>query len=109
MGVRILTWLLAFVFIGAGLPKLIGIEHVVEEFTRYGYPSWFRVLIGLAEVAGGVGLLIPNLARAATVGMLAIMAGAAWTMWSMGEAPLPPLVVGSMLAARLGLTPSEPR
>ena len=103
MGVRILTWLLAFMFVAAGIPKLIGIESVAAEFARFGYPEWFLRFIGAAELAGGVGLLIPGVKRVAAMGMLAIMLGAMWTLFSVGQSPVPPLLVGGMLAVLLGL------
>ena len=103
MGIRILTWLLALLFIAGGVPKLIGIESVAEQFRQFGYPDWFRLFIGLAELAGGIGLLIPGLVRLAAMGLMVIMLGAAWTLWHVGQPPIPPLVVGAMLAARLGL------
>ena len=109
MGIRLLTWLLAFIFIGAGIPKVLGLEQAVEGFTHFGYSAWFRLFIGAAEIAGGIGLLIPSLTRMAAVGLLAIMAGAIWTLWSVGESPLPPLVIGGMLAARIGLGSSATR
>ncbi len=103
MAVRILGWLLAALFVASGIPKIIGVQAVVDGFNQMGYPGWFRLLIGVLETAGGVGLVIPATRKAAAIGLLGIMAGAVWTLWSIGQAPWPPLVVGALLAARLGL------
>jgi putative oxidoreductase len=103
MGVRILTWLLAFLFTAAGISKLIGVESVVDEFVHFGYPGWFRLLIGGLELLGGVGLMIAGTKRVAAAAMIVIMLGATWTLVQAGQAPFPPLVVGGMLAALLAL------
>lgn len=48
-------------------------------FLHWGYPPWFATLIGVLELAGGVGLLIPRLTRYAILGLTLIMFGAAYT------------------------------
>jgi len=42
-------------FVGFGLQCLLS-QHMAAEFRRYGLPS-FRILTGILEVAGGVGML----------------------------------------------------
>lgn len=42
-------------FVGFGLACLLS-QHMVVEFRRYGLPS-FRILTGVLEVAGGLGML----------------------------------------------------
>ncbi|MCT2277864.1 DoxX family protein [Micromonospora chalcea] len=44
-----------------------------------GAAPWFRYLIGLVELAGGIGLLVPRLAGLAAVGLALLMIGAAVT------------------------------
>lgn len=94
---RYLRWLLALMFVMAGITKLVGVEAAVTGFEHFGYPPWFRLLIGALETAGGVGLLLPMLARPAAAGLLGIMIGAVWTLVRAGEPPLPPIVVGALL------------
>jgi uncharacterized membrane protein YphA (DoxX/SURF4 family) len=48
-------------------------------FLHWGYPRWFATLIGVLELAGGVGLLIPKVTRYAIPGLSLIMFGAAYT------------------------------
>jgi putative oxidoreductase len=52
----------------------------VENFRRFGYPQWFRVVTGSLEVLGGIGLLIgiwlPWLAALASAGLTLVMLGA---------------------------------
>ena len=60
---NIFTWvvsgLLAFAFLGAGLSKLIGAEMQIKNLESWGYPLWVRFPIGLSEVVFAIGLLMP--------------------------------------------------
>ncbi len=89
-GKRIAIWTVSIVvaamFIMAGGTKLAGLPMHVEHFQKWGYPDWFRVLIGIAEVAGGVGLLIPRQVSFAAAGLAAIMLGAVYTHLAHDEA-----------------------
>ena len=62
--------LLALVFLMAGGTKLLGIQMQVENFKRYGYPQWFRLVTGAVEVTGAVGMVV-----GVWVGQVAIAAG----------------------------------
>jgi uncharacterized membrane protein YphA (DoxX/SURF4 family) len=60
-----LCWLLALSFIAGGLAKLVpdgtfaGTPYS-ERFVDWGYPSWFRFVVGSGEIAGAVLLLVPR-------------------------------------------------
>ncbi len=100
IAVWVLSALLAALFaIAAGPPKIIGAAEAVEGFTRYGYSATFRVFIGLCEVAGGIGLLIPPLATWAAGGLIVIMGGAVYALLVNGEGTVVPipLVVAALL------------
>lgn len=66
-----------------GLPfVLVGLTHFIspETFTAMmpGFIPWHSFWVyftGLAEVAGGLGLMIPHLRRAAGWGLLALLIG----------------------------------
>lgn len=81
------SWILVVVLAGlftlAALGKLTG--AATEMFTGWGYPAWFALLIGCAELAGAIGLLIPKTTRYAIYGLTAVMLGAAYTHLSHGE------------------------
>lgn len=47
----IIQIILALGFLMFGAMKL-GSKQMVDEFTRYGMPQWFRVITGLLEIAG---------------------------------------------------------
>jgi putative oxidoreductase len=67
---------LAAFFAFAALPKLAGAHSAVTMFGQIGAGQWLRYLVGTAELAGAVGLLIPRLAGLAAAGLAADMAGA---------------------------------
>jgi uncharacterized membrane protein YphA (DoxX/SURF4 family) len=68
--------LIAFVFLMAGLGKLIGRPGMVMEFERIGLGQWFRFFTGLLEVTGAIGVLIPRFSRKAALVLATVMAGA---------------------------------
>lgn len=72
--VRVLS---ALVFVGFGVASLVS-PAVELEFERYGVPQ-LRVLTGVMEVAGGLGLLFgptPRWVAAAAAGLCVLMLGA---------------------------------
>ncbi len=81
----VLGVLVAFVFVSQGLMKFDPDGFWTPAFERWGYPVWFRYLIGVLETAGGALLLVP---RAATYGagvLLPVMVGAFITRMSDGR------------------------
>jgi uncharacterized membrane protein YphA (DoxX/SURF4 family) len=79
----VLAVLLAGLFVVASLGKLTG--EAREMFAAWGYAAWFATLIGVLELCGGIGLLIPRLSQYAAVGLAGIMLGAAYTHLANGE------------------------
>ena len=71
-----LTGLLALAFIAAGVSKLMGVEQTVLPFERMGMPLMAKI-VGLLEIAGAVGLFIPQFRFLAALGLSATMVGAA--------------------------------
>lgn len=82
----IIQILLALLFLVAGVPKLI---IAYEELMKMGapnqvvFPAWFIKFIGVTEVLGALGLVLPGLFRRnqnltvlAAIGLAIIMAGA---------------------------------
>ena len=79
------------------------------------WPRWRIKLLGLAEVAGAAGLLVPQatgiaplLTPVAAACLAVLMGGAVATHWRLGEAPAAPAIVGALCvgiaAGRLLLT-----
>ena len=107
----IIQILLALLFLVAGVPKLI---YSVDELMRNAPPNAIRFsdafmkFIGLVEVLGAVGLILPGLFRKrqeliplAALGLLIVMIGAVVTTIMSGggaaEASIP-VVVGLLCA-----------
>ena len=100
-----LSLLLAAMFLLSGSGKLGNAESAAgvpfdEQFVLWGYPGWFRIPVGLAEVAGAIALLVPAVRFYAAGGLTGLMLGATAThLWS-NEAMLAPIpLVLAALAA----------
>lgn len=95
-----LNILVGALFAYSGAVKLAGDPEQVEGFEELGWGQWFRYFIGAAEVAGGIGLLIPALAALAAAGLAIIMTGAVF-VHLLDDHPtylaLIPLVLGVVL------------
>jgi uncharacterized membrane protein YphA (DoxX/SURF4 family) len=101
----VLQWLLALLFVFAGVMKFV---MSVEEMTKQmpGMSGAFLHFIGVAEVLGGLGLVLPGLLRIkpgltplAASGLVIIMIGATVISFQIGPAAtaLFPLIVGLLL------------
>lgn len=110
--------ILAALFLFAGVMKFV---MPVQEMTRgNSFPGSFFHFIGVMEVLGGIGLVLPSLLRispfltpVAACGLVIIMAGATLTSMSMGWISLFPFFVGILSAliayGRFKLLPVQPR
>jgi putative oxidoreductase len=99
--VTIVLWtaqiLLALFFVVAATPKLIGTKQAIEQVHLLGFGDWFRYLIGLCELAGAVGLVIPRLSGLAALGLAVVMFIAA--IADLLILPNPPMLPITLLAA----------
>ena len=112
--------LLAALFLFAGAMKLIlPLEALVVQSSM---PGWFLLFIGVAEVLGGLGLILPGLTKIqpqltplAAAGLVIIMFGAVALSIADGQGSAAgiPLVVGILAAfiayGRLELLPHRQR
>ena len=97
--------LLAMLFLFAGTMKFV---MSVEEMTRQiSLPGWFLHFIGVAEILGGLGLILPGifgirrgLTPLAAAGLVIIMIGATVVSWKTGQhgAALANVIFGLLLA-----------
>jgi putative oxidoreductase len=91
--------LLAIMFAMAGLAKVFGDPAMVEMFATIGVGQWFRYVVGTLEIAGAVGMLIPQLSGLAALGLVCLMVGASLTnVLVLGASPLLPLVLLALSA-----------
>jgi len=95
--IRIIGWIIAVALAGmfgmAGITKVTGDPEMVNNFKRWGYGDNFLMLIGVLELLGAIGLLIPRVWYLASAGLIGLMLGATYTHISAGEAFFPPLVM----------------
>ena len=90
----VLQILLAGMFAMAGFAKVFSDPAMVEMFATIGVGQWFRYVVGVLELAGAVGVLIPRLSGLAALGLVCVMAGATLTnLFVLGANPLLPLVL----------------
>ena len=103
----IIQWLLAGLFVFAGTMKLImPVEEMLAQMPIV-LPGWFLRFIGVAELLGGLGLVLPwltgvkpKLTPLAAAGLVIIMIGATVITVMAGEIlfALFPLVTGVLCA-----------
>jgi putative oxidoreductase len=84
--------LLALAFVSAGAQKLAGTQYMVHMFGTIGAGQWLRYAVGLVEIAGAVGLLLPPLSGTAALGLVGLMVGATITNLFIGYSVAMPLV-----------------
>jgi uncharacterized membrane protein YphA (DoxX/SURF4 family) len=91
---------LAVAFVFAGVSKLEGQSAMrwTERFIQWGYPANAQYVIGVLEILGGLGVLIPKWRRGAAATLVAVMIGALGTHVVKAEFPrlIPPLVLGGL-------------
>lgn len=77
---NLILWVLqaacATAFLFAGSKKLMADPMMVGAFAKVGLGQWFRILTGVLEVSGGIGLLIPRFAAGAAAMLGCVMVGA---------------------------------
>lgn len=101
---RVLLWIcaivVAVVFVLVGVSKLAGASGIRwnGRFTGWGYHAGTATVVGVLEILGGLGVLLPRWRRTAAMLLVALMLGAAGTHVLHAEFPrlLPPLVLGGL-------------
>jgi putative oxidoreductase len=100
---NVATWVVQVVvglmFVGGGMAKLFGDASMVQLFDEIGAGDWLRYFVGTAEVAGGIGLMIPWLCGLAAAALGALVVGAIVTNVAVvDENPALPIVYLLVLA-----------
>ena len=92
--------LLAVAFVFSGMSKLAGPSAMrwAERFAGWGYPDNAQYVVGVLEILGGLGVLIPKWRRGAAAILVALMIGALGTHAVNAEFSrlIPPLVLGGL-------------
>jgi putative oxidoreductase len=76
IGVWAATLLLATIFIPQGLAKFSDTSGWATAFRHWGYPTWFRIAIGVIELGGIALMLWPRSAKWGAMAILVVMGGA---------------------------------
>lgn len=88
-------------FLASGAAKvIIDPDAAAANFEAMGLPAGMAMFIGICEIAGGIGVLIPRLAGLAGAGLVIIMLGAVYThlVHTPPAQAIPALVLGSLSA-----------
>jgi len=80
VGVWVLTLLLVLMFANAGIRKFPANGGWAGMFRHVGFPDWFRIFIGIIEVAAAVLLLVPRTAAYGAMTVVVVMIGALGTV-----------------------------
>jgi putative oxidoreductase len=91
----VLQVLAALVFVTASLPKLAASEQAVQGFADIGFGVTGMYVIGVLELLGAIGLLVPRLCGLAGAALVALMVGAVLVTW---------LTLGPAMVAMPGVT-----
>ena len=86
--------ILAAIFTFTASRKFLADPLPVATVEALGTGQWLRVVIGIAELAGAVGLLIPRLSRVAAACLATLMLGAIGThVLVIGGSPIPAIAL----------------
>lgn len=81
-----LSIIVAAIVLIAGAPKLLGIDVVgLEAAGMRSFAPWLRIVVGIIEVAGAIGLLIPRFTTLAALMLAFVMVPATITQLASGE------------------------
>ena len=101
--------LLATQFAIGGVLKLTAEASMVTMFDDIGAGQGLRLFVGICELAGAIGLLVPRLVRLAATAVVLLMIGASVTnVLALQTSPALPLVLGALAAlVAVGTTRKE--
>jgi uncharacterized membrane protein YphA (DoxX/SURF4 family) len=80
-----LSVLISLMFLPTAFFKLTDFFLAVQFFTKWGIPLWMMHFIGVSELAGAIGLLMPRTRPAAAFALFLVMIGGLVTHLTHGE------------------------
>lgn len=89
---------LGWFFAGAGVLRLLPVPFDVALFASWGLPAWFRVAVGVVELAVGLLALRPGLRPVGLVGIGVVMVSAGTMHAALGHSLLVAAGVNGTLA-----------
>jgi uncharacterized membrane protein YphA (DoxX/SURF4 family) len=118
---EVLLWAIAlflvYVFVKAGIDKFSDDSGWARAFRYWGYPTWFRILVGVMEVGAAVLVLYRRTAGYGALLIIVVMIGAMATHISTGRprqvtSEIFPLTLATILflgRRKAMLMPARPR
>jgi uncharacterized membrane protein YphA (DoxX/SURF4 family) len=92
--VWLLRVLVALAFLAAGGAKLAAAPAMVAMFAAIGLGQWFRIVTGVLEVTGAIGLFIPAVTVYAALLLIVVMVGAIIAhLTVLGGSPVPAIAL----------------
>lgn len=76
---------LAYVFFKAGWSKFSDTSGWAQAFRYWGYPDWFRIMVGVMEVAAAALVLYPRTAGFGAILIMMVMLGGMGTHVATGR------------------------
>lgn len=96
-GMNVTLWVLqgiaALGFAFSGVMKLSGSPQALGFFEVMGTASWMPYVIGVLEILGAIGLLVPKLSGIAASAFVALLIGALISHAIWGGFPVPALIL----------------
>jgi putative oxidoreductase len=100
----ILRALMAALFLFAAFAKLTSMQMEVDAFAMLPVGQWFRYLVGLLELAGGICVLIPTISGLGAIVLLLVDVGAFFAqILFLHQDWIHPIVIGAILVALIYL------
>jgi uncharacterized membrane protein YphA (DoxX/SURF4 family) len=100
----VLRGLSAALFLFAAFAKLTSMQMEVDAFAMLPVGQWFRYLVGLLELAGGICVLIPTISGLGAIVLLVVDVGAFFAqVLFLHQDWIHPIVIGAILVALIYL------
>jgi len=100
----VLRALMAALFLFAAFAKLSSMQMEVDAFAMLPVGQWFRYLVGLLELAGGICVLIPTISGLGAIVLLVVDVGAFFAqILFLHQDWIHPIVIGAILVALIYL------
>lgn len=100
----VLRALMAALFLFAAFAKLTSLQMEVDAFAMLPVGQWFRYLVGLLELVGGICVLIPTISGLGAIALLVVDVGAFFAqILFLHQDWIHPIVIGAILVALIYL------
>lgn len=74
--INVLIVVLCLGMVGSGMIKVMGLQSVVVVFDNWGFPPFFRYVVGIWELVLGICIFIPKTRKIALMALMLEMLGA---------------------------------